>query len=119
MCVLGFGLILTLGFGLGFYILGLGSSLHLDCRFGFGCGLCLGFEFGAWSLGLEICVCLLKFCTCLLKFCAYLAGPLEDLDRAAGIKKSILGRGRGYLNIGSRNVTRIRWIAPEQSMSRF
>jgi len=68
---------------------------------------------------LKICVCLLKFCACLLKICAYLAGPLEDRDRAAGIKKSILGRGRGYRNIGSRKVPRIRWIAPEQSMNKF
>ena len=68
---------------------------------------------------LKIVVCVLKYCACLLKICAYLAGPLEDRDRAAGIKKSILGRGRGYRNIGSRNVPRIGWIAPEQSMSRI
>jgi hypothetical protein len=42
-----------------------------------------------------------------------------DRDRAAGIKKSILGRGMGYRNIGSRNVPRIRWIALEQSTIRF
>jgi hypothetical protein len=68
---------------------------------------------------LKIVVCVLNFFACLLKKCADLAGPREDRDRAAGIKKSILGRGRGYRNIGSRNVPRIGWIAPEQSMSRI
>ncbi len=68
---------------------------------------------------LNICVCLLNFCACLLKICVHLAGRQEDRDRDAWIKKSILGRGRGYRNIGSRYVPRIRWIALEQSMIRF
>ena len=53
-------------------------------------------------------LCLSSEILCLLtEILCILAGPLEDRDRAAGIKKSILGRGRGYRNIGSRNVPRI------------
>ena len=48
---------------------------------------------------LKICVCLLNFFACLLKICVHLAGRQEDRDRKAGIKESILGRGRGYRNI--------------------
>ena len=44
---------------------------------------------------LKFCASVLNFCVYVLKICAYLAGPREDRDRAAGIKKSILGRGRG------------------------
>jgi hypothetical protein len=44
---------------------------------------------------LKLCVCLLNIFTCLLKICVHLAGRQEDRDREAGIKKSILGRGRG------------------------
>jgi hypothetical protein len=44
---------------------------------------------------LKYCVYVLKIVVYVLKICAYLAGPREDRDRAAGIKKSILGRGRG------------------------
>ncbi len=44
---------------------------------------------------LKICVCLLNFFVCLLKICVHLAGRQEDRDREAGIKKSILERGRG------------------------
>ncbi len=68
---------------------------------------------------LDICVCLLIFFACLLKICVHLAGRQEDRDPDAGIKKSILGRGRGYRNIGIRYVPRIRWIAPEQSLMSF
>jgi hypothetical protein len=65
---------------------------------------------------LKICVCLLNFFACLLKFCVHLAGRQEDRDREAGIKKPILGLGRGYRNIGSRYVPRISWIVLKQSL---
>ena len=68
---------------------------------------------------LKICVCLLNIFACLLKICGHLAGRQEDQDREAGIKKSILGRGRGYRNIGSRYVPRISWIVLKQSLMRF
>jgi hypothetical protein len=65
---------------------------------------------------LKIYVCLLNFFACLLKICVHLAGRQEDRDREAGIKKSILGLGRGYQNIGSRYVPRISWIVLKQSL---